>query len=417
MTSLSDWSRLLGTHITTPLPDAGLGPMTGTTAAGKPNAFAWADRSEQNRPRSATAPIEETLSIPMGAYGAGQLAASGAMNLADSKIGQGLAELGTGVAGMAVPGVKMGAFIGLPAMQRLHAAGLRPRNLPKGLGTERSYENFKRIMPYDPDQKGLGGEVAQGWVRDNWDNTGWVGRGAWGSSPAKEHGLRTTEPVAWVPFTDARVRPDIKEYQGPLGGALEGDDVAALFAAEPRLADLPAEISTVYGKSPRGSIQRDPGTMLPNKIQLFGGNADEASRLGYHEMQHAFDIFDNPGLIPGTVDGIMPGTPAGQTARAFFEEAQQVADMLGLPDAAVKQADAALHGIDKHAFYLQSPWEQIARETARREAHGMSPRTLPGTYGGADPWAPDAMAPSWNPDWWNEAGIDHSMFRLPYKQR
>lgn len=313
---------------------------------------------------------------------------------------------------------KLGAFIGLPAMKRLHAAGLRPRNLPAGLPTERSYEDFKRIMPYDPDQKGLGGEVAQNWARENADNSGWHSRALWGSSPAKEHGLRTTEPVAWVPFTDARVRPDIKEYQGPLSGALEGDDVAALFAAEPRLADLPAEISTVYGKSPRGSIQRDPGTMMPNKIQLFGGNADEATRLGYHEMQHAFDVFDNPSLIPGTVDGIMTGTPAGTAARSFFEEARQVADMLGMPhDNALRMADQAIHGIDKHAFYLQSPWEQIARETARREAHVMSPRTLPGTYGGANPWAPDAMAPSWTPSWWNEAGIDHSMFQMPYKQR
>lgn len=411
MTTLGQWSRLLDDRVTTPLPDAGLGPMTDATRAGNPNAFAWSGPTPEDRPRSATAPIEETLSLPIGAYGAGQLAASGAMHLADSKVGQGLAELGAGVAGMTVPGAKMGAFIPLAAMKRLHDAGLRPRNLPKGLATEKSYNDFKRIMPYDPDQRGLSGPVAQGWIRDNWDNTGWVGRGAWGSSPAKEHGLRTTEPVAWVPFSDMRINPSIKEYEGPLSGALQGDDVKALFTAEPRLADLPAKISTVYDKSPRGSIVRDADTFMPSRIELYGGNYGQSTRLGHHELQHAFDAFDQPGLIPSRVDGILPGTQAGRAAEDFFAEARQVADMLGLPDSAVQQADSAVHSINKHAFYLQSPWEQIARETARREAHGMSPRTLPGTYGGADPWAPNAMMPSWNPSWWDAANIDTSMFR------
>jgi hypothetical protein len=99
------------------LPDAGLGPVTARTRAGRPNAFLDTVQ-EQQRPQDYMAPVAETLSIPLGAYGAGQLVGSGINAAREGDYGSGAGQIALGMAGMLPMAPKGGkgirAFHGSP---------------------------------------------------------------------------------------------------------------------------------------------------------------------------------------------------------------------------------------------------------------------------------------------------------------
>ena len=98
MTTLSDYARLYGSMLPD-IPDAGLGPATNATRAGHQNAFLSAGQN-QSRPADYLQPVAEALSIPLGAYGAGQMIGEGyqtareANSLMDFGQGVGLAAIG-----------------------------------------------------------------------------------------------------------------------------------------------------------------------------------------------------------------------------------------------------------------------------------------------------------------------------------
>lgn len=94
----SDWASLLMMQGTR-LPDAGLGPVTNTTRAGLPNPMLTATE-DAPRPNDYMAPVAETLSIPMGAFGAGQLVGSGINAMRNADYASGAGQIALGMAGM-----------------------------------------------------------------------------------------------------------------------------------------------------------------------------------------------------------------------------------------------------------------------------------------------------------------------------
>lgn len=92
----------------------GFGPMTQTTQAGRPNAWATASHSAP-RPNDYMAPVSEAISPTMGAYGAGQMLAEGSRAVGQGDYLSGGAGLALGMAGL-LPGPKKGirAFHGSP---------------------------------------------------------------------------------------------------------------------------------------------------------------------------------------------------------------------------------------------------------------------------------------------------------------
>lgn len=116
MTTTSELARLLMMQGTR-LPDAGLGPVTNTTRAGLPNPMLTATQ-DAPRPADYMAPVAETLSIPMGAYGAGQLVGGGINAMRDADYASGAGQIALGMAGMLPMSPKGGkgirAFHGSP---------------------------------------------------------------------------------------------------------------------------------------------------------------------------------------------------------------------------------------------------------------------------------------------------------------
>lgn len=91
----------------------GFGPMTQATQAGRPNGYI---SNGPVRPNDYLAPVAETISPTMGAYGAGQMAAEGSRAIGQGDYAGGGAGLALGMAGM-IPGApKNGirAFHGSP---------------------------------------------------------------------------------------------------------------------------------------------------------------------------------------------------------------------------------------------------------------------------------------------------------------
>lgn len=92
----------------------GFGPMTQATQAGRPNGYI---SNGPVRPSDFLAPVAETISPTMGAYGAGQMAAEGSRAIGQGDYIGGGAGLALGMAGM-IPGAPKGkgirAFHGSP---------------------------------------------------------------------------------------------------------------------------------------------------------------------------------------------------------------------------------------------------------------------------------------------------------------
>lgn len=289
-------------------------------------------------------------------------------------------------------------FLTLPMVRALESAKMRPKNLPGAFGTSKSYENYSRVAPFSADNS-----TVQPWIEQNWQRTGWAPPEAWG----KSWGPSAYEPFAWHHMPDIYVKPG--NHSGPLKDVLQGDDLDALFTAAPDIKDFPITTSTSYMNSPRGEVSLniiDPRLWSAKDMTVLGGNADEANGILKHELQHLLDLkADHKNIDASGAMLTVPGTKAELAAAAHRDANISDEYFDSFP------YNRVIDGIRKHSGYLNTPHEVRAREAARRYRYDMPAITMPGLQGGADPFAADALWPSWNPQEWDMLGIDMSMMK------
>lgn len=310
------------------------------------------------------------------------------------------AEAGLAAAG-ATPLGKMAAFMALPAIRRLNAAGMGA----KAIGQPDAYEGaFNAYM------RGAKPEEV-------WNEYGWTPQSAWGDVDRKT--ARQLVTYADTPVTmndlgrEAFERTPVgQEIRGRAGGAFMFGDIfeaPELMAAYPDMRylrmggsdDYAGRFSVVGDEGRLGGsfgTRRIPGVDAVEPVQ-FGvqaRNPYQVERIMDHEVDHAASVMDDPTarLIRSRQD---------LSKRGMSRDMDQELMLAG-----GNREDPNFMSSVRNTQYLNMPAELRAREAAKRRLYDLDTNEMM-TPGQINTFDHKAMGPVYSPREAEEAGLAYRL--------
>jgi hypothetical protein len=351
------------------------------------------------RPAPATQPASENIAAWMASpYATGQGLARGGLAAADSKYGEAASELAP---------MALGAFVPLPGIKRLEAAGLRERG---GWGSSDALRKAEELWTKSP---------ALTPSPDVWRETGWTPGHTWGMDA---RGCITAPPVSYVSTehmdlqrpTHFGIKGD-PAWQGPWKRVVGGID--DLLTADPQLANIPTFAVTngagkySGGNRPNRNLHNlnSPLSGPPLAIEATAPDQQALRSILAHEQDHALEGAPLPNGLWRAGDKPIYGTRAQKLAQERVAQLRgQLNDLTAKPYSKA-EADALRAQIDdwdekaryiapQTADYFNSRWERRAREAAMRFLKPFTEQKdiIPGQV---DTYAADAFLPDFEQRW------------------